>query len=588
MDNLRQFKIDLKQSLPQRGITHVLKALKEALPESSPAFNLLIQLESEYREHKLKVIEGILDSDEIQRAANLIRKRLLELIDGLKEEDFSEETPSSLHEPDQRVRRGHVLYQIPKTMQLGEESRCLVRIAFDKVMLIEDLDLDEDTEVRADVRISDYMKVEIVDPAAPPVFTIRTQSEPVQFIDKDDFTEWRFYVKPLQPGEHILALKVTIIMVINGREVPRERTLEESVVIIAEAVEEPAPVFQQLGDTFAMGGGVDSSELPDPPIMQPETILPSPRIPTPRAGGETTAEKEVGDPVPQPRRSDPEIKRYYPAKKEVGDPVPQPAPPSPKEPAPRRTKSWNTTVLALLVLIAFSTATYSFALPGEIAWMTTRYLKNSPQAYDSFIAKYGDRNPLRREQAYFRRAVVSDKLDAYRTYLSEYEVGRFAEEATWQVARLSDEPAAYDRYIREFPRGTQLTEARKALRRLETGVWESIADQQDAAAIDRYLELYPDGQYREEALRRKEEWQQRLQVERPQITVPDRIQLSDDEVWENIRRESRAADLRKYLELFPEGKHVREARRRLSILERGLKLDLDRALEVDTLGRGGQ
>lgn len=220
--------------------------------------------------------------------------------------------------------------------------------------------------------------------------------------------------------------------------------------------------------------------------------------------------------------------------------------------------------------------------------MTTRYLKNSPEAYDSFIAKYGDANPLRREQAYFRRAVVSDKLDAYRTYLSEYEVGRFAEEATWQVARLSDEPAAYDRYIREFPRGTQLTEARKAMRRLEPGVWESIAGQEDATAIDRYLELYPDGEYREEALRRKLEWQQRLQVERPQITVPDRIQLSDDEVWENIRGESRAADLREYLELFPEGKHVREARRRLSILERGLKLDLDRALEVDTLGRGRQ
>jgi hypothetical protein len=570
VDNLRQFKIDLKQSLPQKGITHVLKALKEALPESSPAYNLLIQLESEYREHKLKVIEGILDSDEIQRAANFIRKRLLELIDSLKEEDFSEETPSSLHEPDQRVRRGHVLYQIPKTMQLGEESRCLVRIAFDKVMLVEDLDLDEKTEVRADVRISDYMKVEIVDPAAPPVFTIRTQSEPVQFIDKDDFTEWRFYVKPLQPGEHVLALKVTIIMVINGREVPRERTLEENVVIIAEAVEEPASAFQQLGETFEIGGGIEPVE---PPMVAPEAIPPSPRMPTPRAGGETTAQKEAGDPVPQP------------------------APPPRQEPAPRRTKRWNATALSLLILIAVSTAAYAFVPPAEIAWVTTRYLKNSPEAYDSFIAEYGDRNPLRREQAYFRRAAVSDRLDAYRAYLSEYEAGRFAEEATWQVARLSDEPAAYDRYIREFPRGAQLAEAKEALQRLEPQLWAKLAEQRDTASINLYLDIYPDGQFREKVILLKNERQQEFRIEMPQITipdripqiaVPDRIQLSDDEVWENIRGESKAADLRKYLELFPEGKHVREARRRLSILERGLKLDLDRALEVDTLGRGNQ
>ena len=258
MENLQQLKSNLKKALPKEGINYVLKALKGSLPESAPKYNAFIQLESAYRDLKLQIIEGILDSDDIQRGNNIIRKRLLEFIDSLEEEDFEAavDSDTSFFEPDQKIRRGHVLYRIPNTMQKEEETRCLVRIAFDKAMLVEDLDLDEHVEVRPDLRVSDYMKVEIIDPsAASTVFSIRTTSEPVQFIDKDDFTEWRFYVTPLQAGEHVLELKVTLMLMIDGVPRVRERTLEESVVIVAEPVEAQEEEFKQLEEAIAVGGG---------------------------------------------------------------------------------------------------------------------------------------------------------------------------------------------------------------------------------------------------------------------------------------------------------------------------------------------
>jgi len=281
MENLHDIKIRLKNDLPKEGINQVLKTLKGLIPESAPKYNSVIQIESAYKEVKLSIMDGILDEDAIKKSNAEIRGRLLKLIDSLEAADFDKKTKKSTLAKDQEIRKGHVLYKIPQKMQLWQEARCLVRIAFEKAMLIEDLDIDENTQFRMDVRISDYMKVEVFDPGASPVFEIRTTSEPVQIIDQDDYTEWKFYIKPLQAGEHKLELKVTIMLNIDGEIRVREKTLEESVVVMLEEMELSRNVnteFKSDSETLILasareiiypsssGGGINMSKQYNPPV----------------------------------------------------------------------------------------------------------------------------------------------------------------------------------------------------------------------------------------------------------------------------------------------------------------------------------
>ena len=139
-----------------------------------------------------------------------------------------------------RIQKGQVLYHVPREMQISKESKCIVRIAYSKKMLVEGLNLDKDTEIRPNISVSDYMKVEIIDPNEGSIFKIRTTSQLVQFVDRDDFTEWRFYVKPLKLGKQLLELKITVMLMIDDEPRPRERTLEENIIVLSESTENEA------------------------------------------------------------------------------------------------------------------------------------------------------------------------------------------------------------------------------------------------------------------------------------------------------------------------------------------------------------
>ena len=139
--------------------------------------DILLTLEAEYRQLKLDTFARVISHEDKLLQEAQLRKRLLDLVSSLTDDDFDVETEHSILADKDKIRRGHVLYRIPQQMQIQEESRCLVRIAFDQAMIVEDLDLDEDIELRSEVRISDYMKVEIEDPSAEGVFAIRTTSE---------------------------------------------------------------------------------------------------------------------------------------------------------------------------------------------------------------------------------------------------------------------------------------------------------------------------------------------------------------------------------------------------------------------------
>lgn len=143
-----------------------------------------------------------------------------------------------LPKKEQASKKGHVQYNIPTKMQQLIETECLVRIAFDKDMLTEELESDENAQYR-NVKLSDRMQVKIIDPApdSDPAFEIRSTSESMQIVDLDEFTEWSFFIKPKKLGKHKLQLKINVIRKIDGEQTTKEKTLREDVFITAEAIE---------------------------------------------------------------------------------------------------------------------------------------------------------------------------------------------------------------------------------------------------------------------------------------------------------------------------------------------------------------
>ena len=416
MQNLQQIKQELRDALPIKGLSFLIKSLKEFLPDHSPKYNILIGLEAEYRQLNLDSFANVLSRSEQELRHSQLRQRSLELLMSLEAEDFDPSIRHSRLTSGGKVRRGHVLYRIPKEMQLGEETRCLVRIAFDQEMLLENLQLDKHLELRSEVRISDYMKVEITDPAAEPVFVIRTTSEPVQFIDEDDFTEWRFYVKPLRPGEHTLELKVCIMLQINGEDRIRERTLEESVVIVAEK-----PVQQE--EDFPFTKMEDNLVLPS----AVESLMPQPMQTTKRGGGASAI-------LP----------------------------------------------LALVIItgvIAYAIGPQAFR--EQIDWLSTRYLKNNEGAFLAFADKYPDGNHLGdalwevasiSEEPEDYLAYVN--LDGVQSREPE-AISRIEqmESRVWADANSAPTPLSLDRYLRLYPDGSYRQEAILQLAKAES--WQA-------------------------------------------------------------------------------------------------------------------
>jgi Caspase domain len=175
------------------------------------------------------------------------------------------------------VKQGTILYDVPSKMQLLQEVKCVVRIAFDEVMAKLDYKITPDTEFKT-MRVSNVMNVELFD-ASQQAFEIRTVNARQQFIDRDYFTQWLFYVKPLKEGNYTLLLKVTLIEEINGLERPREIVLEETVSIVANLPKPEASRVRAVSEKIVFGPAAQP-KAPNTPI-QPNTpntpIQPSPK-----------------------------------------------------------------------------------------------------------------------------------------------------------------------------------------------------------------------------------------------------------------------------------------------------------------------
>ena len=126
--------------------------------------------------------------------------------------------------------KGKLLFAIPHRMNLQEEHLCTVRLGYSFKSVLEDLKTESKPKI-SEVPISETMKVELVDCTQNEegqglYFKIKALNSPVQFIDMDISTEWRFWVTPLRVGKLPLLLRISIVKMVNGVERYRETVKE--------------------------------------------------------------------------------------------------------------------------------------------------------------------------------------------------------------------------------------------------------------------------------------------------------------------------------------------------------------------------
>jgi len=247
---LDTFQDTLRESLAKDGLSSALAMLKKALPEQTEKYNLVFQLETRLNRINKDRIKGILSQEQLELAYNRLSDDILNLVANLSPADF--ELPTAAEAKGGR-KTGALLYQIPRKMELDPEKayRCVVRLAFNEEVIVENLDLTKDTVLKP-VRVSEIMEVELKDPNDSPAFNIQLINSAEQFLEEHAYTEWQFKVKPIRTGALPLLLVVAVKEYLHNRPVKREIVLEEIIEVVAEPVEniEDTADFQSAGYTF--------------------------------------------------------------------------------------------------------------------------------------------------------------------------------------------------------------------------------------------------------------------------------------------------------------------------------------------------
>ena len=536
MTPLPQIKQELKDSLPL-GIDITLQTLKNYLPERAAKYNEVVLLESRYQAAHQALLRGTVDNKETTLEFNRIREALLLFIDELEEDDFEEQDPT---QSKPKPQRGNILYRIPDTMKVDQETKCLVRIAFSKEVLLEALTL-EDADVIQSIRVSEVMGVILIDPNENAPFKIRTFSETIQLIYKDDYTEWVFYVKPLQVGEFSLLLKVSVVEIRDGKERKRDIVLEEKVVITTEAVEPVATTFKSADYSLVTGGTVAQA------VKNPSHPMPS-------------------------GLDQPTIKIKN-----------KPAPPK-SNPAQKRIKLFKRATGSLAALLLLVIASYAL-IPGvrtETDWLWAKYW-HTKDSYQNFIKKHQtQKSPSQNLKQKMRQAeqaidrIEYTKLRADSTanptigFWEKYPNGTFAplikEHLTWLKALKTDSPLAVSTYITIYGEEGQYTKKADSLleyREREEAIRDSIGTE-----AEDYLNKYPNGTFAP-LINERLDWltalkdTSTLSVSAYLNTYKEKGKykekadsLLEHREYEEAMRDSTSAEAKDYLNKYPNGTFV--------------------------------
>ena len=499
---LKQRKQKLK-NLFAAGIDVVLKTLKQDLPETSVRYNELVILEARYREHHGKMMRGVISNDEAILETNKIREAILTFIDSLEEKDF-QEGAQQVNKKGHRT--GKILYRIPQKMQVQTATKCLVRIAFDEETLLYDIEVQVGDEIKELRRVSDVMRVELIDGAAEKAFDIRTFSDATQFVDEDDYTEWQFTVTPLRPGEFPIVLKVSVIEIRNDRERKRDIVLEERVQIVTEPVAEDGEetAFKQAKETLQ--------------TAQPHT---------------------TGD-APAPAAPNKKKKKKKKGKK--------------------KSKGGVKALVYSLALMLFASA--AWAVPGvreEVRWINTSIVQNDKEAYQKYKEQYPESRRMAKiehkiedfEWQEVEKAPVAQKEKELQDYQLKYANGRYTKQANEQLADIEykrlplQAPALeLEQIIAKYPETKAAEIAKTRLKGLDP-----LQAPQDNTP---------------QQIVQNEEQPEEKQAPPQQQAKPQTIQLTDTEAWQRVQADNTVEAYKNYISNYPDGIHVETARQRIA------------------------
>jgi hypothetical protein len=126
------------------------------------------------------------------------------------------------------LKKGKVVYTIPKVMKVRETYQVILRISENQIVIYDGLPTEN--RVEAVIPITETMEVRLVDPSPTdnPFFNIVGDNTGIQLVDSlDNYTQWTWNVTPIRYGESKLKIVVSIIR--NG--IKKETVYEGDVIV---------------------------------------------------------------------------------------------------------------------------------------------------------------------------------------------------------------------------------------------------------------------------------------------------------------------------------------------------------------------
>lgn len=237
----------------------VLEAYLDKAEAAEEAKNTLVLLQSRnHSNEKDFKLSNTLTKEQFDTERNKILLAVMDLLKELPENaTLSRQQAEALavEVRNKQKQLGKILYSIPNQMQVQKSFTCIVRIASNKIdmsLLEEGIDMSQNTNVENLPRISEVMRVSLSEAGTSNFEITPLNSQAEQLIVPDEYTEWRFRVKPLAAGSHLLLLQVSVIEIVPGFGERKKdiKVLEKDIEVLTTEVEEPQAQFEVAKETI--------------------------------------------------------------------------------------------------------------------------------------------------------------------------------------------------------------------------------------------------------------------------------------------------------------------------------------------------
>lgn len=351
---------------------------------------------------------GIRKIDDYDQTLAMIRNSFVDFYTDLIQDDFKPP-------PSKPLKKGIVLYRIPRQIPLLQPVICTISIAADEQDVALKTLNNSNTRLKKDISISNRMSAELIDINGE-VFKIKLINNEEQWVDNEGYTKWIFQVTPLKEGTYQLLIKVsTLEFDFNTKDyLPRDITVFETVDVI----------------TFNQNDDLDYTE---------------------------TASKEAGVDlvfnVVQPRNFSTTVMTLWENK-------------------------YVRTIAYSLVFLLMTTGLYALYKGLSNSWRWTKS-KNTPSAYQNYIDKRREKlqdiyDDYRIQEAFFRKGDISNDLKDLRKYLNLYPEGkyrstvlrklRYLEKTVVNSIQKTPDAAKIMQYFQDFPYTTHLQQITKVIK----------------------------------------------------------------------------------------------------------------------------